>query len=159
VSNRAYVGVHSITEDFEKQRIVLMVENTGNVPAENLKVFGQVWVIIPKRNGLAGLRGGFEHANCSFSQSFYNTRLFRGNLKSRIVIDLFKITLANKTYIPSVAAGHGTLWLTGSIEYGDGFAPGQISQFAFTYESGGEWVGSSINDPEMMKKEKRAKEK
>lgn len=158
VSNRAYVGVHSITEDFEKQRIVLMVENTGIVPAENLKVTGQVWVIMPK-SGLVGLRGGFDYANCSFSQSFYNTRLFRGNLKTRVTIDLIKITLANKTYISSVAGGLGTLWLIGSIEYGDGFAPGQITQFAFTYEGGGQWTGSSINDPEMMKKQEQAKEK
>ena len=157
IGERAYVGVHSINEDFKNDRIILMAENTGNVPAESLKVSGQVWVIIPKQSGLAGMKAGFDHANCSFSKSFYNTRLFRGNLKSRIVIDLLKIALTNKTYIPSVTAGLGTLWLIGSIEYGDGFDSGQITQFAFTYQSG-EWAGASINDPE-LKRAKKTDEK
>jgi hypothetical protein len=160
VSNRAYVGVHSITEDFKNERIILTIENTGNIPAEDLKVVGEVWVVIPRGGGLAGLRNPlFEHPSCSFNRPLRNTRLFRSNLKARIAIDLFKITLANKTYIPSVAEGHGTLWLIGHIEYGDGFATGQITQFAFTYEGGGEWAARGIDDPEMMKKENQAKEK
>jgi hypothetical protein len=78
-------------------------------------------------------------------------------LKARKTIDLFKINLANKTYIPSIAEGHGT-WLIGHIEYGDGFAAAQISQFAFSYDRG-EWTARGVDDPELMKKEKRPNEK
>ena len=160
VSNRAYVGVHSIKEDLKNDRIVLAIENTGNVPAEDVKVVGSAWVVITRGSGLAGLRSPlFEHASCSFNRTLRNTRLFQGSLKALIPIDLFAITLVNKTYIPSVIDGHGTLWLVGSIEYSDGFDPGQISHFAFTYEGGDEWAMRGVDDPEMMKEEKRAKER
>lgn len=159
IGERAYVGVHSIAEDFKKERIILTVENTGNIPAEDLKIAGYVWVIIPRGVGLASLRNPlFESANCTFNQTFRNIKLFRGNLKSRITIDLFKITLTNKTYIPSVAGGHGTLWLIGSIEYNDGFVPGQVSHFAFTYEGNGEWAGRSIEQLGDMKKGDKTQE-
>ncbi|MCA1577397.1 MAG: hypothetical protein LC794_08550 [Acidobacteria bacterium] len=155
VSNRAYVGVHSLREDFKNDTLFLMLENIGNIPAERVKVGGDVWIIRPRGRGLAGLRQGFDSAGCPFRYEFGKTRLFCGNLKAQVIISILHISLEDKTYIPSVIDGHATMWVTGQIEYGDGFEPGQITEFAFIYIDG-EWVVRGIDKGQADKEDGEA---
>lgn len=59
---------------------------------------------------------------------------------------LDKINLEEPSLIPLVATEQAVLIIHGQIEYGDGFAPGQITRFAFTFD-GGQWATRAVNSP------------
>lgn len=148
IGNRAYVGVHSLEAELEQERVIVMIENTGNVPAEDVKVSGRVSVVIPQvadGEGSALSRFRPDIASSSFHEEF--GRLFRGNLKGRVIIDLYRITLEGKHYLSKVAnsSAHGFLVVQGQIEYGDGFESGQVTPFAFTYGVNYGWAVYPVN--------------
>ena len=45
ITNRAYVGVQSVRGEWDKGRVVLMIGNDGNVPADYVRVSGGVMVL------------------------------------------------------------------------------------------------------------------
>jgi len=146
-SNRSYVGIHSLEAELEKERVILQIENTGTIPAEGVKVSGKASVVIPGFVARLG-RHVFgdltvDIASCPFHEEFES--LFRGNLKGRMVIDLFLIVLeGGQHYLSSVADSSGTLIIEGQIEYGDGFDPMQITRFAFNYDTESGWTARPI---------------
>ena len=82
IGNKAYVDIHSPEAELKQERLILLIENTGNIPAKDVKVDGTVSALIMdiaagEGSMLRRLRP--DIASCRFRKEF--SRLFRGNLK------------------------------------------------------------------------------
>ncbi len=147
VSNKAYVGIHSLEAELKQGHLILLIENTGNIPAKDVKVDGTVSALIMdiaagEGSMLRRLRP--DIASRRFSKEF--SRLFRGNLKGRMVIDLDLIAARGDHYVSGIAEGRGVLVVEGRIEYSDGFEDGLITRFAFNYDRDSGWTARPIEE-------------
>lgn len=127
ISQRAYVGVHSIETEWEAKRIAITIENTGRTPAEDVKAIVELRAMIPKQ----WLQPNEQELSIrKVENDFGHTKLFPGNLKIRIYAYLDGVPFK---YYPLFVQGHGVIILRCWITYGDGFGNTQTTESAFSY--------------------------
>jgi hypothetical protein len=121
IAQRSYVGVASLTADLKERQIILMFENVGRIPANKIKV--DVREVRRKP-------GKPSHGSINPINYFEGQQLFPGSLKMQVVIPLTDFQL---TEINDIAAKKETLYVSGTIEYDDGFGT-QKTAFGFEYK-------------------------
>jgi hypothetical protein len=153
ISSQAYVCVHSIKLDLDKERIFIEVENLGRVPAHSIEV--GVWLRLEIPPKLKRKHAGFQNIYKWGRQ----TELFPGNLRIKVRIPL-KLWLGGED-IALIKSGHGRLIAEGLITFYDGFLPREPknTNFAYVYRlTEQEWFPQRILSPEELE-EKKTKEK
>lgn len=122
VSERAYVGIHSIQMDLKKGEIIINLQNTGHKPTDNLKYYGEVNTVIwlsPGSTKTSVVR--FDAGRTQFSP---------GNLLARIIIPLPEFTPEEANLI--LTSQKNVVFFL-NIEYGDGFGNQEKAYFAYIY--------------------------
>ncbi|TAK00627.1 hypothetical protein EPO44_09625 [bacterium] len=120
VSQRAYVGVHSLQMDLSSGQVLVMLENMGKVPAQDIKVSAHT-----SQEAEGKIR---TSAHPTFEAG--HTQLFPGTFKIQVPIPLKDFTPQEAS---NILTGRTTLYVAGKIQYGDGFGNPQTSDFAFRY--------------------------
>jgi hypothetical protein len=159
ISTRAYVGVYSISIDFETKQISIRIENIGKVPASHINVSINMEVRVPEQWIQSAqttqppwieLANGGQSLTWGYSRYFGRAKLFPGNLKIMFPVKL-NSWLTSKQ-IPLIAQGHAEMFFRGDIEFNDGFDSGKDSPFAFRYSHEIEdWVVDSVITREEVK--------
>ena len=127
VQARAYVGVHSIETEWNAERIAITIENTGHVPAEDIKATIELRAMIPKQ----WLQPNEEELSVrQVEHDFGHTKLFPGSLKIRTYAYLDRVPTK---YHPLFVQGRGTMIIRCWISYGDGFGKSETTEAAFYY--------------------------
>lgn len=120
VTQRAYVGVHSLSQDLKAGQIGVMLENIGKVPAQDIKVYAHEMRISGEK--IIGRSHPILEAG--------HTPLFPGTFKMQVVIALNNFVPEE---ISNILTGKERLSIAGKIQYGDGFGNIQYTDFAFFY--------------------------
>jgi len=120
VTQRAYVGVHSIRSNLENGQIAVMLENIGKVPAQDIKVYAN------EARKIGDKIIGSSHSTFEAG----HTHLFPGTFKTQVAISLKNLTSEE---VGNILAGKEKLYISGKIQYGDGFGNVQHTDFAFLY--------------------------
>src|SRR6266852_1618149 len=132
ITERAYVGVHSIEQqpNPHERDMVLKIENNGRLPASEVIV--RINVILLTRDGNPPVSG-------EWTNDFQRTNLFKGNLKLEIPIPIAKSF--DVFQLDRVFAGQARLITQISIEYRDGFrnTKRRRSDYAFRFQEG-KWL-------------------
>lgn len=152
---RAYVGVHSVTFEPQRKRIILQVENIGRVPAKDIQVIVELMIRIPDHlmppPAPDGTRRGWEfregvrpsnpggtplgewELRIPWVHPYGRTKLFPGSLRIGIVIRLGEVLYLTPQQYDAITAGHAMVFVRGIITYSDGFHKGKKTEFAFRY--------------------------
>jgi hypothetical protein len=131
-SQRALVSVASITADFVKGEIVLLLENSGRVPAMNLKVEAKEYRLT---NALVGSKTKFDAGWVS---------LFPGSFKMRVLVVMSKF---KPEEVKAIQTKSESLVVTGKIQYRDRFGNAEeFFAFEYTPPNNADWVAMS-NSP------------
>ncbi|MGZ8842947.1 MAG: hypothetical protein ACXW18_04745 [Pyrinomonadaceae bacterium] len=131
-SQRALVSVASITVNFAKGEIVLLLENSGRVKAMNLKVEAKEY---RQTNIVVGSKTKFDAGWVS---------LFPGSFKMRVIVVMSKFKPEEVEAIQKKAE---SLVVTGKIQYQDRFGPAEeFFAFEYTPPNNADWVAMS-NSP------------
>lgn len=126
----SYVGIHSVDLRRDTKTVILKIENTGNVPADGLKVSYQIILIEQTWDTPT-----HDYKSDVIEEDFGNIKLFRGNLQIHITIELRDFWLTEKASqnFSLVNQGGVKLHIEGRIDYRDGFGS-QNTEFAFVYD-------------------------
>lgn len=143
VSQKAYVGISNVQADFEGRRINLIVENIGQVPAED------IYLRVDVERDVKGGEGyppndPLEWKTYKLSTSF--SPLFPATAKNIAVIPL-NVTQED---VGLLRAGKQSLYVACWLEYADGFGNEEKHEFTFRYvppPTEG-WTQMSIYDSE-----------
>jgi hypothetical protein len=119
LSERAYVSVASLTPDFDRKEVLIMIENIGKVPARNVNVEAHAY-----RQLADQLSGSTKYFDAG------GVQLFPGSLKMAVVIPMPNMR-------PEEAKGILTrtdsFYVAGTIKYEDGFGGFDKTNFAYRY--------------------------
>jgi hypothetical protein len=125
-SNRAYVGIKAITADLKNGRVLIDLENTGKVPANDMKVIAHELRVIEGAGGevvkVIGNSGPVIEAG--------HVQLYPGTFHLRVEIPLKGFTAKERKLI---LAKKVILSVAGKIQFGDGFGNPASSDFALRY--------------------------
>lgn len=132
VSERAYVGVASITANLPRE-VVILFENIGHVPASNVKVEAIVARGTPSASNTLSVSG--ERVNdrligTNVPWEAGAVHLFPGTLRMRVAIPLKNFTPEEQD---AILAKRVILYVGGTIRYEDGFGDVDTTTFAFKY--------------------------
>jgi hypothetical protein len=123
VSERAYVGVASLTANLAQGEILITLENLGKVPANNISVQADAyWANWATRN-----LEPFPHEDFDAGE----VKLFPGSLKMRVVVPMRKFNTEEISAMRD--SKNGSLFVVGIIQYEDGFGYADITKFNFKY--------------------------
>lgn len=147
-TQRAYVGIASITANLKSGEIQLMLQNIGHVPARGVKLDVQVMKAIPGVNGAATKSGEISNEN-QFGRDFHweaTDELFPG-LYQVMYVKSFK-----SEEVAAILSKKEILYIGGTIQYEDGFGNCDYTTFAFRYDPlNNVWIA----DPNLSKLFKR----
>lgn len=118
ISERAYVSIASLKADLAQGEIVIMLENLGRLPAAAIQMNADAYLLGNKLDGY----------NTPFKAG--EVKLFPGNFQMRVVINTRKYS---SEAITAIREKKQFLYLTGSIQYEDGFGFKDTTRFAFEY--------------------------
>jgi hypothetical protein len=163
IPNRAYVGLHSIDFDVNARRIIILVENIGRLPADDIVINLRLEIgmpenlkqcIRPDRKIAAGAQGGERVFDVNLPDSKYGKfKLFQGNYKIPIMIRFEREENLTEAEFAQIASGNARLTVYGNISFTDGFNSGQKSKFALRYFLRGKvWIPQYIPSPRDAKK-------
>lgn len=142
VQSRAYIGILDIQAEWSKRLILVTIQNTGIVPAEDIHIIGDAIVLVGPNKEPQSLHHKIDHV-------FGHTKLFTSGLKIRFSIHLDKV---DDRYIPLFSQeGALAVLIRGHIHYRDGFGVDeQATEFAHSFWSGtdNEWHSFPIWTPE-----------
>ena len=133
ISQRAYVGVASITTDLQGREIAIMLQNIGHVPAKGVKLYVQETRTIPGENG--SVTGSGEIINpkqlgSDFHWEAGEVQLFPGTPMS-VVMHLKSF---QSEEVAAILSKKEILYIGGTIQYEDGFGNCKYTTFAFRYD-------------------------
>jgi hypothetical protein len=158
LGTRAYVGVHSVGNDFKMRRILLYIENVGKVPAKDLYVITELriemprslladrelpkgWMSAPNDPGVLRMQIPFLNSYGKF------TKLFPGGLKIEIVIPLITEYFPNEV-LNLIIDNRVPINLRGQVKYSDGFHSNKTTEFFFHYSIYQRmWLAQPIHEP------------
>jgi len=116
-SQRALVSVASIKANLIKGEILLLLENSGRLPAKNIKVEAKEY---RQSNIVVGSKTPFDAGQVS---------LFPGSFKMRVVVVMGKFKPEEAA---AIQARSESLVVIGKVQYENGFGPAETF-FAFEY--------------------------
>jgi hypothetical protein len=123
ISDRAYVGVASVTADLARGQILLTLENLGKVPATRIRVQGSAYLANWSNRKLE------PFPDVDFDAG--EVKLFPGTLKMRVPVLMRKFDAQE---ISAIRDGvKGSLYVAGTISYEDGFGFDDTTNFNFKY--------------------------
>jgi hypothetical protein len=139
VSERAYVGVESLTANLKAGEIVIMLHNIGSVPAQAITVDVQEIRVTASTNIETTDPG--ERVNESLGSKFRweagEVQLYPGT-PMPVVVSLEKFT---EDEMIAIRERKETLYVGGTIQYEDGFGKSERTVFAFRYNAPNDrWV-------------------
>jgi len=123
ISERAYVGVASITPDFDRKEVLIMIENIGKVPARNVNVEAHAY------RQLAGQPSGSVNGSTKYFEAG-SVQLFPGSLKMAVVVPMPNM---RPEEAKGILTGTDNFYVAGTIKYEDGFGGFDRTNFAFRY--------------------------
>lgn len=134
ISRRAYVGIRSIRMDRRAKTVLVEIENIGDVPAEQITLFLQLFSTWPVEIG----EGGDIHQQVrkkSVLEEYGRAKLFRGNLP--ILLTFYLHSQWTEEEIRRIEEGPIGLIIRDYIKYANGFStePNDRTEFYFDYHS------------------------
>lgn len=151
ISQRAYVGVHSIETELTRDSfsrphtLIIRIENIGKIPASEINVYTTVSMFIPDPE-LVG-----EHSRRFYSQvfneNFGGVQLFPGSLKFEVRVPLL-LTFSGRELV--LAMEQKTIFTAHvKIVHNDGFDTLQQSEFFFHYLArANRWIPRAVKSAE-----------
>ena len=129
VSERAYVGIASLSANFELGEVVIMLQNIGSVPAKSIKLYAEEVRATPSTEMGSGSKIYEKLDGSTFSWEAGAVQLFPG-APMRVAVPLrgFK-----PEEVDAIMHKRETLYVFGRIEYEDGFGNPDSTVFAFEY--------------------------
>jgi hypothetical protein len=145
LANRASLNVHSVEMNLARKTVLVRIENTGNMPARDIRFFLRLLTFGPP-----GLNGKGDLTNqktkaASVRVGYGRTELFKGKLP--ILLTFFLSDWTDSEF-RNIEKGTDSLTLIGYVEYSDGFVPEPLrrTEFVFSYLSElGVWITESPN--------------
>ena len=126
ISERAYVGVASITPDFDGKEVLIVIENIGKVPARNVNVEAHAYRQPAEQ--LSTSTKSFSGSTKYFDAG--GVQLFPGSLKMPVVIPMPNM---RPEEAKGILARTDIFYVAGTIKYEDGFGGFDRTNFAFKY--------------------------
>jgi hypothetical protein len=143
VSERAYVGVESLTADLKAGEVVIMLHNIGSVPAQTITVDVREIRVTPSTNldtTATGERINESHKGSEFQWEAGEVQLFPGT-PMPILVSLERF---NEDEMNAITSKKEVLYVGGTIRYDDGFGKKDRTVFAFRYNpSNQKWTAHS----------------
>lgn len=135
VKDRAYVNVANLTAKMDAGEILMMLENTGNIPAIAIKLEANVYRVTPTSTEV-GAQPNTTSANEKMEGSFIQwdagtVPLFPGSFRMYVPITMQNFTPEEMN---AVLARKEILYVAGSIRYEDRFGNADSTPFAFEYK-------------------------
>lgn len=129
VSERAYVGIASLSANWESREVVVMLHNIGNVPAKAIKLQAEEIRATPSTEIATGSKVYEKLDGSTFPWGAGDVQLFPGT-PMRVAIPLrgFK-----PEELDAILKKQENLYVFGRIEYEDGFGGRDSTVFAFEY--------------------------
>jgi hypothetical protein len=121
VSERAYVGVETVTADLENREILIKLQNIGHVPASTLSLQGQHIRATTKETDPQG---------AVFRWDAGAVELFPGT-PMPVVVSLENV---EQSELDAILSKTKILYIGGTIQYDDGFGNHEKTTFAFRYD-------------------------
>jgi len=153
ISERAYLGIHSIDGNIEIGRILINIENLGKLPATDIEVSFEGEATIPRqyvteayktppwKSYIGGLRLTWQ-----LPIDYGNTQLLAGHFPLSLPISLDR--RLNRSEREAVKNGRGKLIFSGRIRYHDGFRGDHETVFAFQFSKDEDrWIHYPIGTP------------
>lgn len=136
VSERAYVGIASLTANWEAREVVIMLHNIGSVPAKGIKVRALEIRATPSNSDMAtqSKEKVYEKLDGSTfpwaaGEDIFVNQLFPGP-PMRVAIPLRGLEAEE---MDAILKKQEILYVGGQITYDDGFGKGDSTIFAFEY--------------------------
>jgi hypothetical protein len=145
VSNSAVVAVHSVELNKAERTVLVRIENTGNLPAGDIRVFLRLFTFGPPEWNGKGDLPNQATKSVSVRMSYGRTKLFKGNLPILLPFILSDWTASE---FRNIEKGTHNLTLIGYVEYSDEFFPERVkrTEFVLGYLSElGVWCTDSPN--------------
>ena len=166
IPNRAYVGLHSIDFDVNARRIIILIENIGRLPADDIviKLRMEIGMSENVKNLIRRDRAiRTAEDECIFDVNLPDCRygkfkLFQGNYKIPIMIRFEQgENLTNEEYA-QIASGNARLTVYGNISFSDSFNSNKRGEFALRYFLRGRvWIPQYIPSPRDAQKKRTQK--
>lgn len=121
ISERAYVGVETVTADLDNREILIKLQNIGHVPAAALKLQGQHLRATTKETDPQGE---------AFRWDAGAVELFPGT-PMPVVVSLANV---EQSELDAIRSNTKILYIGGTIQYDDGFGNHEKTTFAFRYD-------------------------
>ena len=118
ISERAYVGVASLTANLAQGEVLILLENSGRIPAKNIRVEAQEYRVTAN---VVGSKTKFNAGSVS---------LFPGSYKMRVIVSMNKF---RPEEIDAIQVKAESLVIAGKIQYEAGFGVEESTDFAFEY--------------------------
>ncbi len=132
MSERAYVGVASLTANTNAGEVLIMLHNIGNVPARAITLEGQEIRVTPLNNmerTKSGERVNENQEGSLFRWTAGEVQLFPGT-PMLVVVPMRRFKKEERN---AILKKKEILYIGGMIQYEDGFGKRQNTTFAFRY--------------------------
>lgn len=142
LANRASLSVHSVEMNKARKTVLVRIENTGNMPAGDMRIFLRLATFGPPEWNREEFTGQ-ETKAASVRVSYGRTELFKGSLP--ILLTFFLSDWTDSEF-RNIEKGIHSLTLIGYVEYSDGFVPEPMrrTEFVLSYLSElGVWITES----------------
>lgn len=154
LGTRAYLGLHSVEFDTQNRRILIQIENIGQVPADDIVVSLRMEYGIPisfkhfirtdRKTELSADKAEVVF-NVPFVRRYGKYKLFPGNFKIPIIIRFQRDGILTKDEFNLITHGSARLTIFGNINFSDGFHSGKNTDFAIRYFLEGQiWIPQYI---------------
>jgi hypothetical protein len=134
LSERAHVGVASLTANLEASEIVIVLQNIGSVPAQAIPLEGEE-IRVKTSAGLDSTASG-ERVNESQQGSDFHWDAGKVKLSPGtpmpVVVSLKQF---NEDEVNAIKTKKQLLYVGGTIQYEDGFGNRESAAFAFQYDA------------------------
>jgi hypothetical protein len=129
VSERAYVGIASLSVNWEEREVVVMLQNIGNVPAKAIKLQAEEVRATPSTDITTGSKVYDKLDGSTFPWDAGDVQLFPGT-PMRVAIPLRGF---RPEEVDAISKKRERVYIGGKIEYDDGFGKIDSTVFAFEY--------------------------
>lgn len=133
-ANCASVSVHSVELNKAGKTVLVRIENTGNMPAGDIRIFLRLFTFGPPEWHGRGDLANQDTKSASVRVNYGRTKLFKGSLP--ILLTFFLSDWTDSEF-RNIDKGTHSLTLIGYVEYSDGFftEPIRRTEFVLSYLS------------------------
>jgi hypothetical protein len=121
VTQQAYLVISDVQSDFDNRRVLITLDNTGHMPADNVSL--KVYVHL--------LRTGISTAGEPYEFGTIRTKIFPGTLKTQAIVPLENLTEEDAEHL---RAGEINLLLLCQLEYENGFGFTEENEITLTHQ-------------------------